>query len=464
MIINFNPAISTVKNYGLYSVHTRPSFGNGQLDNDIFQPTHRRMPLSRSEVLNFLNKDRSYANLMNLSEETINEIKDVALGDHNMRPKFYATTGRRAARHAIRKYLLNNMANKNTFELSMYEKPMEAAVDEELREKFNPKELTPNLEIEYGENPFQNQADKNLYNTLAALYLTGSTDLVYKFLEPTLKKLYQSPKISQCEAILKNYFSSVNRAQHEFRYDTEKLSNGKYKVSGYLDDIKYWESYARNENNAKRKLFENILLQLKLHPSQNMSKRSTYNIRIGDESAKREVQDALKDVGFLKDTDELDSRKDALKITHILNALAPSLHSRGYNFQILEYYGDSVVNLMTSRFLKEKNISKESNKRFLGCMISNQTMLEYTLKTGLDKHLHKALPEDTPLKVFADMFEAFVGALHFSYPEEQVYEYLKPLFEQKYQQLLDTYSASNINEEDKENSSDSQPDVDSTNL
>ena len=63
-------------------------------------------------------------------------------------------------------------------------------------------------------------------------------------------------------------------------------------------------------------------------------------------------------------------------------------------------------------------------------MTGNKSLPRYTLTLGLQNYVDKGdCYFEMDIKRLADLFEAYVGALHLSFSEERVYNYLKPLFE-----------------------------------
>ena len=90
--------------------------------------------------------------------------------------------------------------------------------------------------------------------------------------------------------------------------------------------------------------------------------------------------------------------------------------------------------MLIERFLLEKNLPINEKVKFYAGMKSNETFSKFFEKLELETYLYYKNIEENP-KIKADTFEALIGALHLSYPEKNVYELLKPLYESRYLEL-----------------------------
>lgn len=95
-----------------------------------------------------------------------------------------------------------------------------------------------------------------------------------------------------------------------------------------------------------------------------------------------------------------------------------SLHSLKYNYERLEFLGDSVLSLIVSEYLYKKYPQYEEGKltKLRANYVCQSALIYYSHEIGLNNYLKVAQEESNLTKneiesIIADIFESFLGAL-----------------------------------------------------
>lgn len=123
----------------------------------------------------------------------------------------------------------------------------------------------------------------------------------------------------------------------------------------------------------------------------------------------------------------------------------------------LEFFGDSVLNnLVTTIIFKEfPNSSEGDLSKIRSSLVSNKTLVEYAFDYGFDKKLRTKINTDVlksgDKKIYADVFEAYVGALAIERGMElaEVSEWLAKLYAPLINQLKVDYILEPIDKDAK---------------
>ena len=131
-----------------------------------------------------------------------------------------------------------------------------------------------------------------------------------------------------------------------------------------------------------------------------------------------------------------------------------------YNYERLEFLGDSVLSTLVSLYLYKRNPDMGEGKltKIRANYVCQQALIFYSHHYGLNKYIKinsedKRITDNEVLSITADVFESFIGALFLDKGLNQVDDFLKitvyPYIEQKkvffydYKSTLKEYSDAN---------------------
>lgn len=403
-----------------------PSF-KSETSYDTFNKTEFISPEHR--LVNIINKTKKSGCDYVFSEELLSELRDKMVTRTIHSTKYEPSMGEHLQKQAIRFYLLKRLPNHTPYSISIIEETLSKRIKERLGKQFQAQKF--NQKVRHNDkDTVKDRGEKNYYILLSTLYKHNSIKFIYEFLKIIINEEMEKYKANDIEKFIHEYYAFDKINPREFTYKIENVDN-KSVARGYLNGEFFIEKYAKNPAIAKKKLFNEIL---KLNNTELDTNSQIRKIRM--KYSKNPVtvdicEKTLKNTGFIGANDKLDPITDWRKIELLSRALDLSVKINDhYRFQILEYYGDSILNILVGRFLVEKNVPKEDTTHYYTLLVKNKTLAQNTLKTGLCKTLRNFEDKEITLKLFADAFEAFIAALYLSYPEDVVYNYLKPIFEE----------------------------------
>ncbi len=102
-----------------------------------------------------------------------------------------------------------------------------------------------------------------------------------------------------------------------------------------------------------------------------------------------------------------------------------------YDYERLEFLGDSVLNMLTSEFLQNKHPHYSEGKltKLRANYVCQNALIVYSHEFGLDKCIKlnledNALSDNEVISITADVFESFLGAIYLDQGLEKAKEFL----------------------------------------
>lgn len=327
----------------------------------------------------------------------------------------------------LRKIFITEFAGKNTFYLSLYEHALKSEGAKPILKAFNFKKL---IGDKNGENSYSTALKNRFYSMIAIIYSSASIETVEKVLKPLLTKT-----LIKCDDIfVTNFFKKyLQLSNKNIDINIDKSADNLFEVTSKFEDKILKTTSELSAENAILELYKKIIAIKKLYPYQNFIQ---HNKKTKPTKEVRElVENILLKTGF-KETSETINTRVFNPYDYILNALSPQkrLELMSINHQKFEFYGDAVCNMLTERFLLEKRLDDKLRNSSYKKITANQTLAEFFDKINLDAIINNG--KNMTEKEKADIFEAFIGALHISYPEKKIYEYLHPLLNAKYEEII----------------------------
>ncbi len=88
-------------------------------------------------------------------------------------------------------------------------------------------------------------------------------------------------------------------------------------------------------------------------------------------------------------------------------------HNKNYNYQKLEFLGDSIVNWIVSEFLYNEKMSEGEMSNNRSRIVRSETMAKANKYLGLEAALYlgHGVEKEISQKILEDTFEAFIGAV-----------------------------------------------------
>lgn len=113
-----------------------------------------------------------------------------------------------------------------------------------------------------------------------------------------------------------------------------------------------------------------------------------------------------------------------------------------YDYERLEFLGDSVLNMLTSEFLQNRHptLSEGQLTKLRANYVCQNALIVYSHENDLDKHIRlnledNALTDNEVISITADVFESFLGAIYLDQGIEKAKEFLQqtvfPYIEEK---------------------------------
>lgn len=398
---------------------------------DTFEKKKIKEGLSDEEIIKLFNKGRPRTNKIKLKKEFIDEFNSKIVKQEIPNKKYECSVGEHINKYAIRRYLIENMPEQNPFTITLIAEELAPKLKTQISKSFSPKYLEKNST--YDNNLENLYAEKNYVRTLEMLHRHYSLDFTYEFLAPHIKGLFPNIGLNGMENIIKNYFEYHFHNEKNFTYDIN-LKKNKITATGYINGKPIARATDDNQNRAKAKLFLTVLKDLNLELKESQYPRRIKRKYIGNNTARANCENVLKEIKFLNNDEHIDSYKDVETIEYVTRALNLASNIKDpFRFQILEHYGDAILNVFAGRFLIEKNIDENDKTKYYSRLTDNKILAYNVVKLGLNKYLTNPEFRDVNYKVLADSFEAMICALYLTYPEERLYDYLKPIFEKNFQ-------------------------------
>ncbi len=137
-----------------------------------------------------------------------------------------------------------------------------------------------------------------------------------------------------------------------------------------------------------------------------------------------------------------------------------TLHDLDYNYERLEFLGDSVLSLMVSEYLYKKYPDYEEGKltKLRSNFVCQNALIYYSQKLGLNEYLKVAIEESNltkneVLSITADLFESFLGAMFIDqgidftkqFVSDSIFKYIdqKRVFFEDYKSAMKEYGDAN---------------------
>ncbi len=380
-------------------------------------------------IANHINENIDGKKPLILSKNILERINLILLGNssHTELIDMLSRLGKNITDTILRKLFITEFAGKNTFYLSRYEHALKANGSKSILDAFNFKKLLNSKKKDSSNTSIKNK----FYSMVAIIYSYGNIETAEKFLKPLFIKI-----LKNCDdSFITNFFKQVIKNLDK-NFNISILKNADNTHTGILDfENIHLCATAQQQETVLLNLYKKFMCIKKLFPFQNFVKHDIKSSPTKEMTEFAEI--ILEKTGFKPKSQTVNSRVFKPH-EYILNALSPNkrLELMSINHQKFEYYGDAVSNMLTERFLLVKNIDKRLRHSLYKEMTSNQTFGEFFNKIGLNSIITNG--KNLSEKEKADVFEAFIGALHFSYPEDKVYNYLMPLFNTKYNELTRT--------------------------
>ena len=107
-------------------------------------------------------------------------------------------------------------------------------------------------------------------------------------------------------------------------------------------------------------------------------------------------------------------------------------HELDYDYERLEFLGDSVLNMLTSEFLQNMHPSFSEGKltKLRANYVCQNALIVYSHENDLDKCIRlnledNAISDNEVISITADVFESFLGAIYLDQGIEKAKEFLK---------------------------------------
>lgn len=389
--------------------------------------------LTRGEyrIANHINQELGDGKELLLSKRTLSLINNYSVLGNSQRgsydTSYFGALGRRLIEVFIRKHLIFEYPNKNTFFLNLYDKALRSLHSITLQKSFNFSEL---VRVK-PQNGFERENLSNRFSTIfSMIYASSTPENVEKILSPLIKKGIKSDNIDFLLNLLHGFYK--DKLNKKFVINVIPEDDGRFTAICKVGEEIIDKLKAGSNLEARRELLKKILAETNLYSTKNNCKINNKVFNVDEISPL--VDNLLVDIGFLtKENTRLLENKKAKDM--VFRAFNPEVRvNNAITFQKLEFYGDAVCNMLIERFLLEKNLPINEKVKFYAGMKSNETFSKFFEKLNLETYLYYKNIEENP-KIKADTFEALIGALHLSFPEKNVYNLLKPLFEARYSEL-----------------------------
>ncbi len=389
--------------------------------------------LTRGEarIANHINTELGDGKELLLSKKTLNLINNYSVLNNTTRnaydTSYFGALGRRLIEVFIRKHLIFEYPNKNAFFLNLYDKALRSLRSSTLQKSFNFSEL---VRVK-PQNGFDRENLANRFSTIfSMIYASSTLDNVEKILSPLIKKGIKSDNIDFLLNLLHGFYK--DKLNKKFVINVIPEDDGRFTAICKVGEDIIDKAKSDTNLKARQELLKKILAEVNLYSVRNNAKINNKVFNVDEVSPL--VDNILIDIGFLtEDNKHLLQNKKAKDL--VFRAFNPEVRvNNAITFQKLEFYGDAVCNMLIERFLLEKNLPINEKVKFYAGMKSNETFSKFFEKLNLETYLYYKNIEENP-KIKADTFEALIGALHLSYPEKNVYELLKPLYESRYLEL-----------------------------
>lgn len=107
-------------------------------------------------------------------------------------------------------------------------------------------------------------------------------------------------------------------------------------------------------------------------------------------------------------------------------------HELDYDYERLEFLGDSVLNMLTSEFLQNMHPSYSEGKltKLRANYVCQNALIVYSHENDLDKYVKlnledNAISDNEVISITADVFESFLGAIYLDQGIEKAKEFLQ---------------------------------------
>ena len=107
-------------------------------------------------------------------------------------------------------------------------------------------------------------------------------------------------------------------------------------------------------------------------------------------------------------------------------------HDLDYDYERLEFLGDSVLNMLTSEFLQNMHPSFSEGKltKLRANYVCQNALIVYSHENNLDKCIRlnledNALTDNEVISITADVFESFLGAIYLDQGIDKAKEFLE---------------------------------------
>ena len=107
-------------------------------------------------------------------------------------------------------------------------------------------------------------------------------------------------------------------------------------------------------------------------------------------------------------------------------------HDLDYDYERLEFLGDSVLNMLTSEYLQNMHPTFSEGKltKLRANYVCQNALIVYSHENNLDKCIRlnledNALTDNEVISITADVFESFLGAIYLDQGIEKAKEFLK---------------------------------------
>lgn len=107
-------------------------------------------------------------------------------------------------------------------------------------------------------------------------------------------------------------------------------------------------------------------------------------------------------------------------------------HELDYDYERLEFLGDSVLNMLTSEFLQNMHPSYSEGKltKLRANYVCQNALIVYSHENDLDKYIKlnledNAISDNEVISITADVFESFLGAIYLDQGIEKAKEFLQ---------------------------------------
>ena len=428
-VVNFTQNKAVTSKQGISQISRQDRFGLSE----------EEIKIQSDRFINLLKTARDGADLPEISPKILRKILGIVRSNNLSREseyaQYYAQLGKNIQNLYLRKFLLEQCPEKNSFVLTVNDTALRSNYSSLIIPTLNFHKIIGSIP----KNGEERRECANRYYATIAWISRGVENgkAMEEFFRPYFEKALKIENKERFINILRATYKGQRRYDRTFSYKTEQLPSGIYRTTGFVDDLEVEKAYAPTGDESEMRLFKKLMAQLRvypLNPNNTELKKKLFDI----DKIKDAVNKMLSDIGFISKKMKF-KKSSELAPDYILRALSPQLSAyNSINHQKLEYYGDAVCNLLVENFLLGKSPSLQDKRKLYKEMKSNKVFAEFFDKLKLEKYvMNKGEKIDDKLK--ADVFEALIGALHLSYPEKYVHIFLKPLLEQKYQELAEKF-------------------------